>query len=291
MLRALLAAGSQVNLKASFLIPHLVLAVANGHLKAAEFLLSQGADVWAAECFQARGEPVDTTLITRALERKDPKLCQILLKAGSRIGRYDMSEIMSMFLIDSIRQNNVERVSRLIRMGERVDFESIFHRHDDPLVMAIAQGNCEIVTLLVKAGARLQDVSICSVADTDTVTHLSQIGLLPQLLYSSGRQALISAILSDQQDLAITLLSHDADRKDISGSFCQTWAFFESPLEAAICRGNWTVTEMLINRAAAISEVEVSAFVWKIIESNEARDLHIFWDMLRCWRLLQLEWP
>lgn len=284
MLRALLTAGAQVNLKSSFLIPPLVLAVANGHLDAAEFLLSQGADVSAADCFQARAEFVETTLITRAVKREDLKLCQILLKAESRMGRYEMSEIMSMFLIDSIRQNDVERVSRLIRMGARVDFESISHRHDDPLVMAIAHGNCEIVTLLVNAGATLQDVSVCSVADTDTVTHLSQIGLLPQLLYFSGRQALISAILSDQQDLAISLLSHDADRRDISGSSCQKWTFFESPLEAAICRGNWIMTEMFINRGAEISEVEVSAFVWKIMESNEARDHHIFWDMLRCWR-------
>ncbi|KAJ5898525.1 ankyrin repeat-containing domain protein [Penicillium tannophilum] len=296
MLQALRAAGALVNLEASYLIPPLVLAVENGHLDAVEFLLSQGADVLSADCFRGLGDcfrglgnSVDRTLVTRALKMKDPKLCQILLRAGSRIDRYHMSDLTSIFLIDSIRHNNIERVSRLIQMGARVDraridFETDSHHHDDPLVLAIVKGNCEIVTLLVKAGARLPYTSVCSVANTATVTHLSQIGLLPQLLYYSGRQLLISAILSNQQELVITLLSHDADRREIQGSSCQKWSFFESPLEAAICRGNWTVTEMLINRGSAISESEVNAFVWKIIETNEARDLHMFWDTLRYWR-------
>lgn len=44
------------------------------------------------------------------------------------------------------------------------------------------------------------------------------------------------------------------------------------------------LAEILINRGASITELEVNAFVWRIRKSNGVGDFHSFWDLLRYWR-------
>lgn len=110
--RALLAAGAQVNLRGAFLCSPLVLVVGNAHFDATELLLSARAKVSAADCFRSLQEPVDPmgkTLLTRALREKNPELCWILLRAGSGVGQTRMADILSLFLIDRIKESERTR--------------------------------------------------------------------------------------------------------------------------------------------------------------------------------------
>ncbi|KAJ6004360.1 hypothetical protein N7522_006005 [Penicillium canescens] len=287
MVRALLNRGAQVNLNKTFLIPPLVLAVQNGHSDVTELLLAEGADSLWADCFRAQGEPVGTNLLMRALEQKSSKLCWILLEAGCRADCDSLRDILSLLLTDSIKNNKPDCVSRLIRTGAQVNSKTRIHQHDRPLGLAIALGNCEVITMLLADGIGLANNAICSIADLCTLEHLSRAGLLPSLLHSSGQQALISAILLDREDVSMALLSYNADRRCPScpsSWSCQKWAMFKSPLEASICRGNLILAETLINRGACITEVEVAAFVWRTLESDDVRDFHPFWNFSSYWR-------
>jgi ankyrin repeat protein len=286
-LRALLAAGAKVNVDMS-LIPPLVLAVEYGHSDATRLLLSEGADVSRADYFRAVGASEaskESTFLTRALRRNHPELCWTLIEAGSRADYIQWENLLSLQLIHSIKNNRIEWVSRLLKMGAPIDWETPGHQHDHPLALAIAQGNCEVISLLSNAGAKLTQGIVCSIADIHTANHLTQIGLMPSLLRFGGRQALVSAILLDKQDLAMNLLSCNADRRDLSESpslICPEWAMFKTPLEAAICGGDLKLAELLINRGASVTDVEV----WRVLEWNDIVDFSPFWNLLCSWQPL-----
>jgi ankyrin repeat protein len=202
-----------------------------------------------------------------------------------------MADLLSFQLTHSIKNSKIEMVSRFLEMGALTNRGSSGHQHDHPLALAIAQGNCEIVSLLSRAGVKLTQGSVCSIADNHTANHLRHSGLMPSLIRYGGRQALISAILLNKQDLAMNLLSCNADRRDLSESpslNCQKWAMFKTPLEVAICRGNMELAELLINRGASVTDVEVAAFVWRILEKNDIVDFLPFWNLLCSWRPLAL---
>jgi ankyrin repeat protein len=253
--KLLLEAHANVNLPAELYVCPLVLAVDKGHNEVAKLLLNAGADIHSAV---ASGEE---TLLEQAAYNRDAELCMILLAKGARVNGTISGNggRLSALILATIR-NSVEVVSLLLSYEARVND---VHLGKTALTEAIQAGNSELIQILLRAGATTIGERIFCIGNIETANHLEQVGMLPDIIRTSGPSLLASAISAEKEDLVQRLLSYDIDvNEDFSRRRRNDGP---SPLEAAISKGNIELAEVLIGRGAYITGHVFYAAVWEAL--------------------------
>ncbi|KAH9211436.1 ankyrin repeat-containing domain protein [Leptodontidium sp. 2 PMI_412] len=253
--KLLLEAHANVNLPAELYDCPLVLAVREGHNEVAKLLLNAGADIHSAV---ASGEE---TLLERAAYNGDAELCLILLAKGARVNRpISGNGERPSALIFATTRGSVEVVSLLLSYEARVN-DVYFGK--TALTEAIRAGNSELIQMLLRAGATTIGEGIFCIGNIETANHLEQVGMLPDIIRTSGPSLLASAISAEKEDLVQRLLSYDIDvNEDFSR---RLWNDGPSPLEAAISKGNIELAEVLIGRGAHTTGHVFIAAVWEAL--------------------------
>ncbi|KAJ5207669.1 hypothetical protein N7449_002048 [Penicillium cf. viridicatum] len=213
-MKILLAAHATVNgtENSNNYLHRLVLTVTKGGKEATGLLLEEGANLQAAERYEALIGAIKKSLFERALEANDLPMCQILLKNGAKAGAQLMQDYYSSQLWEHVKQKDTETVALLLQFGARANDL----REDLPnsiLGFAITQGNWTMIYLLQSAGATGVDHAIFFIASIETARFLEQRNLLPQLLLANGQMILIKAILAQNEPLTSIPLSYGVDQK------------------------------------------------------------------------------
>ncbi|CAI7610484.1 unnamed protein product [Penicillium crustosum] len=287
LVRTLLEARAEVNIesKSGLCVPPLVLAVHGGNNNIVTLLLRAGSDVSLADAFIAPQESVGNSLFERALTRDAHttdriRLCQTLLTEGGRASQRAMEDFNTLQLFDAVIRRDAESVSLLLGLGPRVTTYDAKFGHN-ALVLAIRNGDQKIISLLQAAGATVVGCAIRFIANVETAMFLLDIGILHAVLYADGYTILVSAILAQDDDLTTFLLEWGADQTqpvvfpqfEIPQHLCKT------VLEAALCRGNLPLAEILVQRGAYLGEAEIITIAWRASVMNDADVLRSFLAM------------
>jgi hypothetical protein len=97
------------------------------------------------------------------------------------------------------------------------------------------------------------------IASVETARFLEKTNLLSQLLWANGQMILIGAILAENEPLISILLSHGADQqgRDTKNAPWKSKTKVNTPLEAALCRGNLILAQVIISRGGQVTEPEI----------------------------------
>ncbi|KAJ5705202.1 hypothetical protein N7536_000891 [Penicillium majusculum] len=287
LVRILLEAHAEVNIesKPGLCVPPLVLAVHGGNNNIVTLLLGAGSNVSLADAFIAPQESIGKSLFEKALTRDDRttgriRLCWTLLAEGGRASQQAMEDFSTLQLFDAVIRRDAESVSLLLSFGPRVTTYDSKYGHN-ALVLAIRNGDQKIISLLQAAGTTVVGCAIRFIANVETAMFLLDVGLLHAVLYADGYTILVSAILAQDDDLTMFLLEWGVDQTQPA-----VFPQFETPeylcktvLEAALCRGNLRLAEILVQRGACLGEAEITAIAWRASVMNDANALHSFLAM------------
>lgn len=151
--KELIALGADVNCKDKSGTPLLMRASFRGdNAEIIKLLIDTGAKINAKDKNKK-------TALSYASESNYKEIMTLLISLGADTNNEDYkNNILSWELIDSINNNNIEKVKELIKVGVNVkdEFKIDFGRNYyglHPLVIAAEKGQKEIVQLLIEAGA------------------------------------------------------------------------------------------------------------------------------------------
>jgi ankyrin repeat protein len=299
LMTIIIEAGAKVGREGSYIpycLPPLALALFFDYRDAAELLVDWGASAENIDSF-CRPREGAKSLFRQALARKNFWLCRFLLRNGYKVGEKEaLANFYSADLRAMIRANDAESIQKLLQNHLLGEDSLCWISYG--LVAAIDRGNCHIISLLLEARAAPDFRLIFSIGNLETAVYLDQIGLLQKLLQTNGQWILTTAIMSEKEMLVEILLQRWADYSSNSPpantsqlgtlvkldggprsfydsedvcykDFVRPGRLCTTPLEAALCRGNFRLAGTLLVRGAIVKESEINALVWNAIKSDD----------------------
>ena len=277
IMEMLKASSANVNFDAGKIgyIPHIVPAIANGHMGAVQFLLSAGADIKAADEFKLKADTRKMTLLERSQVQNGMDLYHMLIDAGAKLDPAAVENFLSLQMMWHWKRGNSNEISRVYKIADDqglklndskcVNSESFFQS-------MIRKGNCDIPRLLRLAGAPVSGRQTPSNLHLPTVMLLDHLGILSDVLSTNGQMILINAILEGVDNLVDILVQRvPVDQPIPTTQRSEQWRTAlppvfpncNSPLEAALYRKNLDVAKTLIQRGAPVSESELNVIIWQ----------------------------
>jgi ankyrin repeat protein len=264
IVKYLLKAGSSVRERdTSYQLTPLHFAAWNGHVEVAKYLLSKGADLNAREndsetplyyaaglgrlpmieFLVSRGADVNdslsrvgNTVVSLALERRQPEAAQLLIRLGGPVKMSSRSRFPTDWTLmhTAAWEGGKDLIDFLAEHDVPVDQKSIDDR--TPLHNACLQGNMDGARALVGRGADVNASSAGRVplymaaagGFTDLVAFLIKSGASVQWTDSASKRSLLHyAVIKGYQDIVNLLLDSGADpnAKDINGATALDYAY------------------------------------------------------------------
>jgi len=169
-------------------------------------------------------------------------------------------EILSIFLIKAIKENNIQIARMLIEVGANVNIQNDYG--DTPLIMATNKGGIYLVELLINAGADIDiqdtngDTALLSAIYND-YEDITKMWIIVNLLIDaganvniqdeySGNTALINATKNDYKEIVKLLIDANAD-VNIRNVYGDTALMF------AAMKGNKDIVKLLIDAGANVN--------------------------------------
>jgi ankyrin repeat protein len=295
LMTILLEAGAKFDLEGVLgCLSPLMLAVCYHQRDAAELLVKWGASTEKMD--KSWTQIGRTKLSFKQAMSENRWLCRLLLKGGYNLRGQELAQFCSANLRTCIRENDAESIQRLLKIACLDEASLCWVSYS--LVAAIDQGNCHIISLLWEAGARSDPRLISSIGNLETAVFLDQLGVLRSLLRTNGQWILTTAIMAENETLVDFLLQHSADyssnssptnisqldtllevdrsplslynnKYDCYKDFVKPGRLCTTPLEAALCRGNFQLAWTLLVRGAPVKEGEINAVVWNAINRED----------------------
>jgi ankyrin repeat protein len=237
-------------------------------------LLSCGGDINTSDGFSK----TEKTLIQRALKEEDHRIFEFLFRMGATV---DESTLQSFFYNKRLRilafNNDVNSILQLPLQHMSLN------DHCERLTglgVAIQRGNIATIEILHKAGATHVGRHISKLSDLETAKYLDAIGLLSNILCSSGQDILTAAIDANDNQLVQYILPSCANQitTHLTGDHAgnerprqkRTMYGGGTPLEAAIDGGKMQVLEALLSHGAQITDDDLERAV--VIAANKDND-------------------
>lgn len=265
-------------------IPHIVPAVANGHMGAVQFLLSSGADIKVADEFKLKADTRKMTLLERCQVQNGMDLYHMLIDTGAKLDPAAVENFLSLQMMWHWKRGNSNEISKVYKLAvdQGLNFnESKCVNSESFFQSTIRNGNCDIPRLLRLAGAPVSGRQTPSNLHVPTVMLLDHLGILSNVLHTNGQMILINATLEGVDNLVNILVQRVPVNQPIPiAQRSEQWRtalppvfpHCKSPLEAALYRKNLNLAQTLIQRGAPISESELNVVVW---QASIARDISL----------------
>jgi ankyrin repeat protein len=222
IVKALIAAGANVNAKNRYGTTPLVLAATTGNVAITGELIKAGADVRV-------NVPETGSVLTAAARSGNPEVIKQLLAAGADVNFAERRTGQTP-LMWAAAEGHAEAVKVLIAAGAKVGTEA--HDKKTALFFAVRQGEISTVNALLAAGADVNARTAPEMLPNCEICKLYPAGTL----YSPfGDSMLVVAILNAHYELADLLLNKGAD-PNAAGTH---WA----PLHALIRTRNYEETQ------------------------------------------------
>ncbi|BCS03655.1 uncharacterized protein AKAW2_70533S [Aspergillus luchuensis] len=224
----------------------LTLAAMKGTTEIARVLLDSGADVRAAD----KGEK---TLLEYAARKSNLILCQMLITHGAKVDREPCDAQKSpSALMTAIQEDDMLIVELLINSNARLNdrFEAA---PGSVLAAALEVGNDAVIDKLIHAGARYVGVKMKKIGNLQTAILMKEKGVLANVLFSSGRQILVAAILAGHENLAYFLLQNGA-HKEHDARYPFSTSDPITPLDAATRTNNIRLIQALLEHGVAVTD-------------------------------------
>lgn len=279
LVNLLIQAGANVNHEAATddcrYVPPLVLAVLSGCKEITKRLLEAGADISVAE--ETRGG----SLIGLALEKQDLEMCRILLANGASVDG-DSTDDYTRLLYYEVVYGQIDTVDFLLSWSARVNvtYDKV---PETILGAAISCGDCAKIRILLQEGATNTGRLLIEIGSLKAAIYLDQLDILSDILLRCGQPILVSAIAKEScgrgDGLLQYLLDLGVDRQrgtvgclpfELEEDFY--WPYLSvvtSPLAKAITCRNVTLAEILVERGAPVTDLELCEAVdWYLYMGN-----------------------
>ncbi|KAJ5083544.1 hypothetical protein N7456_012971 [Penicillium angulare] len=274
-------------------IPHLVPAVSNCHVESVRLLLSAGADVEAANNFRFKSDTRGTTLIERAQVQQGMTIYRMLIDAGTTVGPFALQNFLSLQIIWHWKYQHASELLEVLALAKQsrlyingIECDSV----ESFLQSMLQQDSCDVPRLLRLAGAPVSGRQAPLKFDTPTVILLDHLGMLSNVLSTNGQMILINAILEEDERLIRLLLPRvsidhaiEPSRKKEPWLTASPPIFphCKSPLDAALYRKNLDLADILIQRGAPVSEIELGTIVWQACVTSDGSLVQKFIEILK----------